>query len=61
MNAAKDMYWADTEEGFQAFYACLLSAAKSEYQRRFPHGDTPTSVNRKAAENKTGKGKKKND
>ena len=31
-----EMYWADTEEGFKAFYACLLALAKKEYQRRYP-------------------------
>ena len=53
-----EMYWADTEEGFQAFYACLLAMAKAEYQRRFPHGETQNSTDRKAAEETKGKGKK---
>jgi len=35
-----EMVWADTEEGFQAFYACLLAMAKAEYQRRFPQEQT---------------------
>ena len=58
MNAEREMYWADTEEGFQAFYACLLAMAKAEYQRRFPHGETQNSTDRKAAEETKGKGKK---
>ena len=31
-----EMYWADTEEGFQAFYACLLAIARKEHKRRYP-------------------------
>ena len=34
-----EMYWAETKEGFQAFYACLKMLAKKEWERRYPGGN----------------------
>lgn len=33
------MYWAETQEGFEAFYKCFMEIVKKEWYRRNPQAE----------------------